>query len=72
MLCEFEEDDTLIKGFLVDDMHDVCWGRQDLLEGSDVLSKTRDLVIPPSDPLIHYYGSLLREIWLWVSISCIP
>ena len=61
VMREFEEDDTLIKGFLVDDMHDVCWGRHDLLEGSDVLTKTRDLVIPPSDPLIHYYGSLLRE-----------
>ena len=33
----------------------------DMLENSDVLTKTRDLVIPPSDPLIHYYGSLLRE-----------
>ena len=42
-------------------MHDVCWGRHDMLENSDVLTKTRDLVIPPSDPLIHYYGSLLRE-----------
>ena len=61
VMREFEEDDTLIKGFLVDDMHDVCWGRHDMLEGSDVLTKTRDLVIPPSDPLIHYYGSLLRE-----------
>ena len=61
VMREFEEDDTLIKGFLVDDMHDVCWGRHDMLENSDVLTKTRDLVIPPSDPLIHYYGSLLRE-----------
>ena len=61
VMREFEEDDTLIKGFLVDDMHDVCWGRHDLLDNSDALTKTRDLVIPPSDPLIHYYGSLLRE-----------
>ena len=28
---------------------------------SDDIPKTRDLVIPPSDPLIHYFGGLLRE-----------
>jgi len=61
VMREFEEDGTLIKGFLVDDMHDVCWGRHALLDGSDAISRTRDLVIPPSDPLIHYFGSLLRE-----------
>ncbi len=61
VMREFEEDGTLIKGFLVDDMHDVCWGRLDLLDESNSLSRSRDLVIPPSDPLIHYYGSLLRE-----------
>ena len=32
-----------------------------MLEGEDSISRTRDLVIPPSDPLIHYFGSLLRE-----------
>ncbi|MDG1533287.1 MAG: DEAD/DEAH box helicase [Candidatus Thalassarchaeaceae archaeon] len=61
VMREFEDDGTLIKGFLVDDMHDVCWGRLDLLDASNSLSRSRDLVIPPSDPLIHYYGSLLRE-----------
>ena len=61
VMREFEEDETLIKGFLVDDMHDVCWGRLDLLDESSSLSRSRDLVIPPSDPLIHYYGSILRE-----------
>ena len=61
VMREFEDDGTLIKGFLVDDMHDVCWGRLDLLDESNSLSRSRDLVIPPSDPLIHYYGSLLRE-----------
>ena len=61
VMREFEEDGTLIKGFLVDDMHDVCWGRHALLEGTDAITRTRDLVIPPSDPLIHYFGSLLRE-----------
>ena len=61
VMHEFEEDGTLIKGFLVDDLQDICWGRQDMLEGLDAPSRSRDLVIPPSDPLIHYFGSLLRE-----------
>ena len=51
----------MIKGFLVDDLQDICWGRLDMLEGKERISQTRDLVIPPSDPLIHYFGSLLRE-----------
>jgi hypothetical protein len=45
----------------VDDLQDICWGRQDILEGLDGIRKTRDLVVPPSDPLVHYFGSLLRE-----------
>ena len=61
VMHDFEDDGTLIKGFLVDDLQDICWGRLDMLEGLDTLSKSRDLVIPPSDPLIHYFGSLLRE-----------
>ena len=58
---DFEEDGTLIKGFLVDDLQDICWGRLDMLEGLGSINRTRDLVVPPSDPLIHYFGSLLRE-----------
>ena len=58
---DFEDDGTLIKGFLVDDLQDICWGRLDMLEGEERIAPTRDLVIPPSDPLIHYFGSLLRE-----------
>ena len=61
VMHEFEEDGILIKGFLVDDLRDICWGRQDMLENLNSLRKTRDLVIPPSDPLIHYFGGLLRE-----------
>ena len=61
VMHEFEEDGTLIKGFLVDDLQDICWGRLDMLEGLDELKVSRDLVIPPSDPLIHYFGGLLRE-----------
>ena len=33
----------------------------DLLEDMGKIAKSRDFVIPPSDPLIHYFGSLLRE-----------
>ena len=61
VLHEFEEDGTLIKGFLVDDLQDICWGRQEMLEDSTSLRKTRDLVVPPSDNLIHYFGGILRE-----------
>ena len=61
VMHDFEDDGTLIKGFLVDDLQDICWGRLDMLEREDKISRTRDLVIPPSDPLIHYFGSLLRE-----------
>ncbi len=60
VLHEFEEDGTLIKGFLVDDQHDISWGRKEILDSKEI-PKTRDLVIPPSDPLIHYFGSILRE-----------
>ncbi len=60
VLHEFEEDGTLIKGFLVDDQHDISWGRKQILDSGEI-PKTRDLVIPPSDPLIHYFGSILRE-----------
>jgi len=60
VLHEFEEDGTLIKGFLVDDQHDISWGRKDLLEVEGI-PRTRDLVIPPSDSLIHYFGGILRE-----------
>ena len=60
VLHEFEDDGTLIKGFLVDDQHDVSWGRKDLLEAQGI-ARTRDLVIPPSDSLIHYFGGILRE-----------
>ena len=61
VMHEFEEDGTLIKGFLVDDLQDICWGRLDMLEEMNSLVRSRDMVIPPSDPLIHYFGSILRE-----------
>jgi ATP-dependent Lhr-like helicase len=61
VLHEFEEEGHLIKGFLVDDLHEVCWGRQELLEDADQLPPMRDFVLPPSDPLLPYFQSLLRE-----------
>ena len=42
-------------------MQDVCWGRLELLESGSSTVKTRDLVIPPSDALIHYFSSILRS-----------
>ena len=61
VLHEFEEEGYLIKGFLVDDLHEVCWGRKELLEDADKLPPMRDFVLPPSDPLLPYFQSLLRE-----------
>tara|TARA_B110000438_G_scaffold27802_1_gene26740 strand:- start:2099 stop:7435 length:5337 start_codon:yes stop_codon:yes gene_type:complete len=61
VLHEFEEEGLLIKGFLIDDLHEVCWGRQELLEDADKLPPMRDFVLPPSDPLLPYFQSLLRE-----------
>ena len=31
VLNTFEEDGTLIKGFLIEDFHRVCWGRKEML-----------------------------------------
>ena len=61
VLREFEEDDTLIKGFLINDVHEVCWGRRELLEKANEIPPMRDFVLPPSDPLLPYFGSLLKE-----------
>ncbi len=61
VLHEFEEDDTLIKGFLIDDAQEVCWGRKDMLEEANSLTPMRDFVLPPSDPLLPYFATLLRE-----------
>jgi len=61
VLHEFEAEGLLIKGFLVDDLHEVCWGRKNLLEAADNLPPMRDFVLPPSDPLLPYFQSLLRE-----------
>jgi len=51
----------LIKGFLLEDLNQVCWGRKKMLESSSVVPVMRDFVLPPSDPLAPYFASLLRE-----------
>jgi len=61
ILNSFEEDGTLIKGFLIEDLHEVCWGRKELLEKSADISPIRDFVLPPSDPIAPYFSGILKE-----------
>ena len=61
VLHEFEQDGTLIKGFLIKDLHEVCWGRKELLEEAKSIPPMRDFVLPPSDPLAPYFSGVLKE-----------
>ena len=61
ILNEFEHDGTLIKGFLIHDLHEICWGRRGLLEEADTIPPMRDFVLPPSDPLAPYFADILRQ-----------
>ena len=61
VLNEFEVDSTLIKGFLIQDLHEVCWGRKDLLEEAKNVPPIRDFVIPPSDPIAPYFADVLKQ-----------
>ena len=61
VLNSFEEDGTLIKGFLIEDLHEVCWGRKELLEKSSKIPPIRDFVLPPSDPIAPYFSGILKE-----------
>ncbi|RZD33616.1 MAG: hypothetical protein CXT72_07420 [Methanobacteriota archaeon] len=61
ILNSFEEDGTLIKGFLIEDLHEVCWGRKELLEKSAEINPIRDFVLPPSDPIAPYFSGILKE-----------
>tara|TARA_B100000683_G_scaffold77492_2_gene76661 strand:- start:3441 stop:8726 length:5286 start_codon:yes stop_codon:yes gene_type:complete len=61
ILTEFEEDSTLIKGFLIQDLHEVCWGRKDLLDDAKNVPPIRDFVIPPSDPIAPYFSEVLKQ-----------
>jgi hypothetical protein len=55
------DEGQLIKGFLLEDLNQVCWGRKEMLESSTDVAIMRDFVLPPSDPLAPYFASLLRE-----------
>ena len=61
VLKQLEDDGVFIKGFLLEDMFEICWGRKEMLENASKLPPMRDFVLPPSDPLAPYFSALLRE-----------
>jgi hypothetical protein len=61
VLKQLEDDGVFIKGFLLEDMFEICWGRKEMLENASELDPMRDFVLPPSDPLAPYFSALLRE-----------
>ena len=61
ILTDFEEDSTLIKGFLIQDLHEVCWGKKELLDEAKNVTPIRDFVIPPSDPIAPYFADVLKQ-----------
>jgi len=63
VLFDLENDGSLIKGFLINDLNEVCWGRKTDLEQSDDLAPMRDFVLPPSDPLNPYFSDICRQLF---------
>lgn len=61
MLTSFEDDGTLVKGFLIDELDQVCWGRKNLLEEAKNIPPIRDFVLPPSDPIAPYFADIMKE-----------
>ncbi len=61
VLQHLVDEGEFIKGFLLEDLNQVCWGRKEMLEGASEIEKMRDFVLPPSDPLAPYFAKLLRE-----------
>ncbi len=61
VLNSFEEDETLIKGFLIEDFHQVCWGRKEMLKEAKSIPPIRDFVLPPSDPIAPYFADIMKE-----------
>ncbi len=61
VLKQLEDEGVFIKGFLLEDLFEICWGRKDMLEMATELPPMRDFVLPPSDQLSPYFASLLRE-----------
>jgi len=60
-LQEGIEEGIFIKGFLLQDVHEVCWGRPELLDRAAELPQMRDFVLPPSDYLTPYFSDILRQ-----------
>ena len=60
-LQEGVEEGIFIKGFLLEDIHEVCWGRPELLDRAAELPPMRDFVLPPSDYLTPYFSDILRQ-----------
>ena len=63
VLFDLENENKLIKGFLIDDLNEVCWGRKEDLERSDQIAPMRDFVLPPSDPLNPYFSDICRQLF---------
>ncbi len=61
VLFELENNGEMIKGFLINDLNEVCWGRKEELEKSSEISPMRDFVLPPSDPLNPYFTDICRQ-----------
>ena len=61
VLTSFEVDGTLVKGFLIDELDQVCWGRKNLLEEAKDIPPIRDFVLPPSDPIAPYFADIMKE-----------
>ena len=61
VLDEAVESGEMIKGFLIDDAQEVCWGRMEQIESAQKLPIMRDFVLPPSDPLLPYFQGMLRQ-----------
>ena len=63
VLFDLENDGSLIKGFLINDLNEVCWGRKEDLETSGTIAPMRDFVLPPSDPLNPYFSDICRQLF---------
>ena len=61
MLNELEASGDLVKGFLIQGLHEVCWGWKDALERAEEAAPVRDFVLPPSDVIAPYFADILRQ-----------
>ena len=61
VLNELEASGDLVKGFLIQGLHEVCWGWKDALERAEEAAPVRDFVLPPSDVIAPYFADILRQ-----------